>query len=337
MATITWRGRDNNTATLNWREDGQRCRVSLGKITRHQAETIRLEKELELRNSTGPRLTSPGFQEFTTEYLNWHKFEYPDSHTRIDQINRDHLSPHFGQTPLDEISPLQLEVYKQTRSTAAKSETVNKELRTLNAILNKAVEWQAIYSNPIARLPIIKTNDSKPPRYYTKEELDAIYAAAPYNWYIWQLMAHTGLRRGEMLNLQWRDIKDNTIQVISTTEDRTKSGKWRPIPMSNGAQYAIDRFGRHLTKKQKAGPLVKTTAPSLSRAFSRVISRSGIEAPRGSLHSLRHSFCSHLVMGGVSLTAVQRLAGHSTIRVTEKYAHLSPGHLQQSTRVLNLL
>jgi site-specific recombinase XerD len=58
--------------------------------------------------------------------------------------------------------------------------------------------------------------------------------------------------------------------------------------------------------------------------------------PLGSLHSLRHSFCSHLVMSGVDLTTVQRLAGHSTSKVTEQYAHLAPSHLEQSTNRLDL-
>ncbi len=64
----------------------------------------------------------------------------------------------------------------------------------------------------------------------------------------------------------------------------------------------------------------------------------GIQTPHGSLHSLRHSFCSHLVMSGVDLTTVQRLANHSTStsKVTEQYAQLAPSHLEQSTSRLDL-
>lgn len=337
MATITWRGKNKTNATITWHENGQRHRVSLGAVTPEQAETIRLEKELDQRHGGSQAIASaPGFAEFTAEYLNWHKFEYPASHDRINQIARDHLIPHFRQTPLDAIAPLQIETYKLHRRATAKTETVNKELRTLNAILNKSTEWHAIERNPINKLPTIKNNDSKPPRYYTRDELDAIYAAAPYNWHIWRFMAASGLRRAEMLNLEWSHIKTDTIHVLSTEHNRTKSGKWRPVPMSDGAQYALDRFGRNLTKTQKKGRIITSTGPSLSRAFARVINRSGIDTPRGSLHSLRHTFCSHLVMGGVDLSTVQRLAGHSTIKVTERYAHLAPDHLRKSVEILNL-
>jgi integrase len=332
MATITWRGKNNATAQLNWSEEGNQHRVSIGTVTTREAETIRLEKELEIRTGKSSTLSAPGFQDFAIDYLNWHKFEYPASHNRIYQITHDYLITHFKNDPLDQINPLQLETYKHSRN--AKTETINKELRTLNAILNKAVEWQAIYANPITKLPTLKVTDSKPPRYYTKIELDQIYAAAPYNWHVWRFMANTGLRRGEMLNLQWDHIKDGTILVISTEQDRTKSGKWRPVPMSAGANQALERFTRDNNKKK--GKLITETPPSLSRAFSRVLNRSSIIKPHGSLHSLRHTFCSHLVMDGVDLTTVQKLAGHSTIKVTEQYSHLAPDHLKQSTQLLNL-
>ena len=156
------------------------------------------------------------------------------------------------------------------------------------------------------------------------------------NWYVWLFLANTGLRRSELLNLDWSNIQDNTIHIVSTEAKRTKSGKWRPVPLSEGAQYALNRFGKHFGNKKKTGLIYTSTAPSLSRAFSRVLKRSEIQTPHGSLHSLRHSFCSHLVMSGVDLTTVQRLAGHSTSKVTEQYAHLAPDHLEQSTSRLDL-
>jgi hypothetical protein len=193
MATITWRGKNNQTARLDWYQNGKRRRVSLGKVTLGQAETLRREKELELRTGASSQLGAPGFKEFAKAYLNWHKHEYPASHSRINQITNDYPVPHLSDTPLDEISPLQLETYKQDRLPRAKTETINKELRTLNAVLNKAIEWQAIYTNPIAKLPTLKNTDSRPLRYYTKEELDQIYAVAPYNWFVWRFLANTGL------------------------------------------------------------------------------------------------------------------------------------------------
>lgn len=67
--------------------------------------------------------------------------------------------------------------------------------------------------------------------------------------------------------------------------------------------------------------------------FSRLTKKAGIvDAP---LHSLRHTFASHLVMGAVDLRTVQALLGHSTLMVTEQYSHLSPDHRAKAVGVLD--
>lgn len=72
---------------------------------------------------------------------------------------------------------------------------------------------------------------------------------------------------------------------------------------------------------------------SLTREFERCLARAKID---GSLHCLRHTFCSHLVMKGVPLRTVQLLAGHSSYAVTERYAHLAPDHLAGALAGLHL-
>jgi site-specific recombinase XerD len=53
------------------------------------------------------------------------------------------------------------------------------------------------------------------------------------------------------------------------------------------------------------------------------------------MHTLRHPFASYLVMAGVDLRTVQELLGHSTVKVTEQYSHLSSDHRNRAVRVLN--
>lgn len=219
---------------------------------------------------------------------------------------------------------------------------MTKELRTLKAILNKAVEWGDITRNPIAHVDPPKKLDSKPPRFFTLEELGLIYAACsakvnngegpqpyPVHAFIWRLFANTGLRRTEGLMLRRKWVAREAMKILSTDEHRTKSGKWREVPLTEAARHALAELPR-----DGDYVLPRMTLPSLSRAAIRDIRRAGVED--GSIHTFRHTYCSHLVMAGVPLRTVQKLAGHSTIAVTESYSHLSPDYLRNAGRAISL-
>ncbi len=302
---------------LNWTVDGQRKKRGLGKITEAEAEAERLALEVQL--TAPPAAGGPDFISWAEEYADWHSHEYPDSYYRIEQILRCHLIPAFGEQAIGSLQPRQIEGYKHNRIAAgAAPGTVSKEIRTLQAMINRAVEWDVIPKNTIKRVSPPRDLRSRPPRWYSHHELGAIYRASAYGP-AWQLLANTGLRRQEALNLQWADIGENGIRVVSNDENRTKSGKWRLIPLSDSAQRSLEALD--------GGEMVlPPIAPySLSRAFTRDLKRSDLD---GSLHCLRHTYCSHLVMAGVPLRTVQVLAGHASFVTTERYAHLAPDHLR---------
>ena len=331
---------------IDWRDEAGRHRQTLGRIgefPRREAERILKQRNLEL--SAGFSILNPTpaplFSSFITDYLLWHSAEYPSSHYRVEQIVNDYLLPEFGAHRLDGLTPRQVEGWKQRRRREAKSETVTKELRTLKAIVNKAVEWRELRESPIAHVAAPKSLDSKPPSFYTQAELTALYAACravvnkgegpqpdPDHAHIWRLFANTGMRRTEGLMLKRTWIGREAMKILSTDDDRTKSGKWREIPLTDGAMAALDAL-------PKAGGYVlpRMRKESLSRACIRDSRRAELT---GGIHTLRHTYISHLVMAGVPLRTVQKLAGHSTVAVTEKYAHLAPDHLRNAGRAISL-
>lgn len=335
---------------LDWREDGQRRRKVLGRvdeIPKRDVERVLKQKNLEL--SAGYRLlnppSAPRFDEFATDYLLWHSAEYPDSHERIKQIVEQHLLPAFAFRALDQIKPRDVDAWKQRRlaprDDQPKAATVTKELRTLKAMLNQAVAWELLPRSPIAHVGEPKALDSKPPRFYTPDELLALYEAChmvvnngegpqpnPVHAPMWRLYANTGMRRQEGLWLRRSWIGREAMKILSSEDERTKSGKWREIPLTDGARIALDRLPR-----DGDYVLPQITPPSMSRAFVRDATRAGLD---GGMHCLRHTYISHLVMAGVPLRTVQILAGHSTIAVTEKYAHLTPKYLQDAGRAISL-
>jgi integrase len=327
MATKYKRGR---CWYLQWTEEGKQQRHSLGAITEADAKARRVALE---RERAGVRaVAGPVFAQWAVEYATWHSHEYPDNYYRIEQIIRMHLIPAFGTLPLGAIHRREVEAYKHARLVAgATPGTVSKELRTLQAMINRAVAWEVIPHNPIRGVNPPRDLSSKPPRWYTAQELELIYAADPIHWDIWRLLANTGMRRGEALQLPWRHVGKQEIRVLSEPTARTKSGKWRLIPVSEGAQDALERLKGSTGKTRFVLPQVAPT--SVSRAFDKALERVRLD---GSLHCLRHTYCSHLIMMGVSLRTVQVLAGHAHASTTERYAHLAPGHLQDSVKGLRL-
>ena len=334
--SIYWRGK---TAYLNWRKNGKRFRVALGPISAEEAETVRIAKELELRcgyesilniNTDEP----PKLSELYDEYINWYAVKFPANYHRVESMFRVHLIPYFGDHLVTEISHQLMSQYELTRTkNNAKAKTIGHEITAMKACLNRFIEWGYLTDNPIKRYKIPKSIDSKAVRFYTREELEAIYCSAPYNWHHWKLMVNTGIRRGEAIKARWKDIRSGYIFVESSQDNRTKSGKWRKIPLNDEAKLALTRFA-----KDRSDEFIfpQIHHKSLSRAFERVVKRADISSPIGSLHCLRHTFITQLIIKGVHLRVVQKLAGHASITTTENYAHVMDELLDNATLDLDL-
>jgi len=329
MATIEWRthkrksGTVTKTAYLNWQEGGQQCRKSLGAISASEAEDYRLAKELEQR--TGARVFSyaPLFGEIIEEYLVWRKHEYPDSQFRVEQIINQHLLPAFQYVALDALNPRQVERFKADRLGQVSEASVAKEIQTLKAILNKAVEWQLINFSPIQNVSPPRIRTSRPIHWYSMEQLQTLYRQSPDTHRpIWQLMANTGIRRAEAQNLKLEHDRGASILIESTDEARTKSRRWREVPLSVNGREALDS----LIEASRTDYVLPVMIPnSLTRAFKR--DKRELD---GSLHSLRHTFGSHLAIKGTPGRVLQELMGHSSIKTTEKYLHVAQEHLSHA-------
>lgn len=326
MATIYWRGK---RAYLNWSDASGQHRKSLGQVSEFQAETRRQAKELELR--TGLQLFKPSelFGVAAVRYLEWHQFQFPDSHARVRFIV-EHRLTRFHDRPLASILQGDVEQWIAERSASCRPATVEKELRTLKALLNKAVEWKLLDANPAEHVSPPQNVESEPIHWYTAAELKRLYKADRMHSAAWQFLANTGLRRREAMNLRWDDIREGAIWVASREGARTKSKKWRKVPLSPGAATALAKLRRG---NKSVYVLPRLAKESWSRAFAKAAERAHVG---GSLHSLRHSFAANLVSAGVSLRVVQTLMGHATIQTTEQYAHVAGTTLESAVSLLKL-
>lgn len=148
-----------------------------------------------------------------------------------------------------------------------------------------------------------------------------------------RLALNTGCRKTELLTLKWTDINTDRRFLILRPEN-TKTNKRRIIPLNAGALLAL----QHQKNGNKTewvfartdGQRVKT----YNWLFKKAINLAGIEDFR--IHDLRHTFASWLVSEGVELIKVRDLLGHSSIKMTERYAHLMPDRLLSAVSVLDL-
>jgi integrase len=149
----------------------------------------------------------------------------------------------------------------------------------------------------------------------------------------------TGMRRGEIFNLQWEqvDLARRLVNIQSRETWKSKQGKRRTIPLSElAANIIASREGKSPSPfvfSHKDGKIDEDWA---SHVFKRYVRRAGLPNQRLRFHSLRHTFSTWLVQSGVSLAEVQKLLGHSSIAVTEVYAHLQTKNLHSSVNLIRL-
>lgn len=322
MAIVRKRGK---TWVLDWSDSKGRQRKSLGKISEELAKVMLKRKEYELSVGMGggnvDRIT---YKKFTHEYLAWFEHQFPSSYETTERITLKSLEPFFGDMLIDKITSKDVEIYTRLQTSGgSKPGTVNRKLQVLGATFTKAKKDG--YSVPDFKIDSVPDMESKPPKYYTHNELQSIYEHDPTHAHWWKMLANTGMRLGELYQLKTVDIRNGSIYLTSSSGARTKSAKWRLIPLSKGAEKALQLFD--LTEEYL---LPRYHKDSIKTAFSRACKRAGIPKGKQGVHCLRHTFASNLVMNQVPLHTVQKLLGHANIKTTEQYAHLSPEYLKDS-------
>jgi integrase len=153
------------------------------------------------------------------------------------------------------------------------------------------------------------------------------------------LGGEAGSRCGEMIALEWSDIDLATRQLCVQRSDWNglvtipKGGRLRYIPLTVRMMAAL-REHRHLRSSRvlcqdEGRPLTRQQVPyRVKRAARRACVRNGV-------HVLRYSFCSHLAMRGAPARAIQELAGHADLNMTQRYMHLSPAALDSAIQLLD--
>lgn len=329
--------------------DGRRQRIRRVSPVQTRRGAERYERELRqaLLDGSFGRREVPKFATFAAEWLDSYVTANngPGEQRNKRSVMRDHLLPALGTKRLDEITTSNVEHLKaKLRNAGRHPKTVNNIIGILRTCLRCAMDDGLLSALPkIKRLKV-------PPRdfdFYTPEEAEALVTHAKQGWprRAIRIALVTGLRQGEERGLKWDDVDfhGRLLHVRrSLSQDGTqarppKSNRTRRVSLSDGAMQAL--------KSQRADSMMKSpwvfcdkdggplTRAKFEHQLIVACRRAGLRKLRW--HDLRHSFASHLTMAGVPLKVVQELLGHSTIGMTERYAHLAPDNHREAVAVLD--
>jgi integrase len=285
----------------------------------------------------------PTLREFAPRFVDGHaraNRQKPSGIAAKEMILRVHLLPAWGHRKLDTIKSEDVQRLKRTLE-AKSPKTVNNILTVLSVLLKKAVEWEVIERVPcsVKLLPIAKGSTT----FYDFDDYERLVEAArvldPRTHLIVLLGGEAGLRCGEIIALEWADLDLINRQACIRRSDwnghvtTPKGGRLRRVPLTRRLTTAL-RDHRHLRSPRV---LCQDTAEPLTRQMVQTrVKRAACKAglSHAGVHILRHTFCSHLAMRGAPPRAIQELAGHKELSMTQRYMHLSPAALDAAIRLL---
>lgn len=319
----------------------------------------KMEREL-LDKLVGNRFTGvmPTVKQFIVQFLDYQRARVRPLTYKNERSNLTiHVEPHIGGLTLDAVTVADVDGLVTRWAKTAMASSINTRLAALGAMFTRAVEWKYIEHGP--KIPVLKV-PKRTPRFLSRDEATTLIAAAQPRFesrdYGWRAMIvvgiRTGMRIGELRGLQWTDVDFDGERVVVRRTDPgkrgfasndPKGGKFRVLPLASDARAALLE---HLEKSRARlgarwrpemwvwpGTLVNDegalrTLGGCQSAMKRIAGRAQLR--KVTWHTLRHTFASWLVMDGVSLSAVQELLGHESIRMTEVYAHLAPSYARNA-------
>ncbi|MGB2867846.1 MAG: tyrosine-type recombinase/integrase [Bacteroidota bacterium] len=245
----------------------------------------------------------------------------------------------IGDKRLVALTVLDCERFKLARCVRVKKLTVNKELRTIRALLGRAVQMGFLESNVAKRCPTFRIDNCRP-TFLVRDDVMRLLKVISDRCFIDIVLfaLNTAMRAGEIVYLEWPDVDYASRQILITNKPghRVKTGKERMVPMNDIVFEILHRCRKNglrvFTDKVGAPLKVKT----ISDRFRKSRLKAGL--PQGvRFHSLRHTSLTWMHHNGVPVESLRQIAGHSSIQTTQIYTHALPEHLLAAANTLSRL
>lgn len=331
---LALRGR---TWYLDIRVNGRRYAMRLGKdISRSVArELASVKRAAILKNDAGigKKKQDVNFKEARQKFEAWMAAEKRPSTVKGYQECLLRLSSVFESKRLSEITPWILEKYRKDRTDAGAPIRANRELATLKNLFNKAVAWKLYEGdNPVCAVTFRKEPRTRL-RVLEVEEEARLLAVSPEPLRSMITIAiNTGLRRSELLTLRWADV-DLRRGLLTVAAAYAKTGRTRTVPLNSIARQVFKQLRDVTAPDSLVFPGRQgRERQAIQTPFDNACDRAGLIGV--TMHTLRHTFASRLVLAGVDLRTVQEVGGWQTISMVERYSHLNPAHKAQAVEKL---
>lgn len=343
-----------------WTERG---RPPAGYYTKRLAEDWLRDVLDQARRGTLPGLVVTGatFADAAAEFMRYAEHDKtlkPSTLYGYQSILDAYLLPAFGDVPLERITTAGIEAWRSELESvsearrvdrrraqgdghrpasprALSNSTKNRIMVTLHGILKRACKVYGLPANPasgIERHPVRLTGDID---VFSPEEVWALVraAASEQDGAIFLTAAFTGLRRGELIALRWRDI-DFTGSVLRVRASYAggaltapKSGKVRSVPLAPEVAQALAQLSHRelflgeddLVFSGELGDFLDGSA--LRRRYTAALKRAGLRQLR--FHDLRHTFGTRMI-AKADIRRVQEWMGHADVQTTMRYLHYAP-------------
>lgn len=315
---------------------------------RSKGETREKAEEYKAQYSKGETVNKNiSFTEWSEKWLKTYKEKNIKSSTykfKYTSFLETHLKPYFKQVKIANISQIDIQNFINAKSEFSK-DTQKRYVYILKAIFESAVDNDIIYKNPVKNI-VLKSGVSKNEKLtYTQAEVDKIIEFAKSHKYGAAIIVFlkTGVRRGELLALQWKDIdfENNIINIQRAVADIPVNGILKPVIEENSNETKNhdrqipfnDMVREVLLKIEKTNEFVfpnqkgEINSPNnYSRRqyafFMKELQKEYPEIKKLSPHELRHTCGTLLYESGVDLRIIQKIMGHADLKTTsEIYIH----------------
>ena len=320
---------------------GERVKRSTGTADRKEAKDLEGKWRLETRQQrlwgTPPSYT---FDDLMLRYLK--ETQETKRSAERDVTSAKHLYRFFTGRVLLRLTRADVRAYISMRKgEGVKGATVNREVGLLSSALNRARhDWDWGNLNPAEAMRESEGDGRR--TFLTRAQYAVVVAAAvqqkraPYLADLVTVAVMTGCRRGELLGLEWSrvDLKANVLHLGS---EHTKAGKVRLVPLNSDAREALINRFRFRASRCPDSPWVfcgndGKRLGGVKSSFRRACDTAGLVGFR--FHDLRHTCGSWLAQAGVPAAHIAAVLGHSTVRMTERYAHLAPENARSAVVLL---